>query len=75
MLTTGKTGFWFLSMKIKTSGLKKKKRNTKAYHWWLVQDKPKSKGRLSQLGKWNRKRRLAIGQSEFQAVVIAEDSK
>lgn len=43
-------------MKIKAQG-RKKKINTKAYYWWMVEDKPKSRGRLSQLSKSNRKLR------------------
>jgi hypothetical protein len=48
-------------MKIKPCP-RKKKINPRAYHYWLVEEQPKKKGRLSQLQKRNRKqRRLNLG--------------
>jgi hypothetical protein len=52
-------------MKIKTSGLKKKPIKSKAYHYWLVEEKPKRKKRLPQLNKANQLMRKRVKPSEL----------
>jgi len=56
-------------VKIKPRPRQKAKGNPKAYHYWLVEEKPKSAGRLAQLGTKNK--RIAASNRQLR---IAEGS-
>ena len=57
-------------LKIRTKGLKKKKRNPKSYYYWMVGEQPKRKKRLPQINKANHIRRMHTPKSEL--IVAAE---
>lgn len=35
----------------------KRRAASREYHWWLLAEKPKKKGRLAQLTKWNTRKK------------------
>jgi len=47
------------------TSIKRKKAMSKEFHWWLIQEQPRKKGRLAQLTKWNQKLRRLNPKSEF----------
>ncbi len=58
-------------MKIKPAS-RKKKVNPNAYYYWMVDEKPKKVGRLSQLTKWNKRIKKILGGSELQVMLNKE---